>query len=226
MTFLFFPFSSTMCHPHTCTLCMQCVSSCPPQYYRDVLTSASGPIVVGTGVCRPCSRGCTSCSGPLPSQCSQCAGVGLRHANGSLECMNACPKGTYMDPSTMMCQACDTVCECCARPLTDYCSACMDLRSESCVSGCMTTSSMNGSGNGECWQQLMVSLNNSPLAYPEYLVSTYIAYNVTWLLLRLQKLEVALPLPLHCKLLDTVVPGACTYCVYGGEPAVCHCVKG
>lgn len=140
-------------HPLTCTHCLQCVSSCPPQYYRDVLTSASGPIVAGTAVCRPCSGGCSTCSGPTPTHCSQCTGMGLRHANGSLECVGACPTGTYQDLATMMCQPCNTVCECCEKSLTNYCSACDGLQSDSCASNCNTS----GSDNGECGQWLVAT---------------------------------------------------------------------
>lgn len=133
---------------------MQCVSSCPPRYYRDVLTSASGPIAAGTVVCRPCSEGCSSCTGPTPTQCSQCTGVGLRHPNGTLECLDMCPAGTFPDAAAM-CQPCDTVCECCAEPVSDYCRVCMGLQSDGCVPGC-STNPTNGVIDGGEWQWLIV----------------------------------------------------------------------
>lgn len=132
----FVPFVCSIVVSSSHTHFMQCVSSCPPQHYRDVLTSASGPIVAGTAVCRSCSEGCLSCSGPTPNQCSQCATLGVRHANGTLECVDTCPVGTYPDAADRLCQSCGTVCECCVRLLTNYCNACVNLRSNSCVSSC------------------------------------------------------------------------------------------
>ena len=131
-----YSFVSSLSHTHF----MQCVSSCPLQHYRDVLTSASGPLVAGTVVCRPCSA---------PSQCSQCATAVVMHANGTLNCVDTCPDGTYLDTADRLCQSCDTICDCCAEPLTDYCNVCIHLRSNSCVSACSTNGSNGGVASGK-----------------------------------------------------------------------------
>lgn len=104
----------------TCTGCYsgyylyagQCVGACPDRYYP----------AIGASVCSLCYSGCLECSGGGMDDCTVCDNGLLLYtdANGSKDCVDACPKGAYK--ANLACILCNSTCNECTSGLV--CSDC------------------------------------------------------------------------------------------------------
>ena len=78
-----------------------------------------------TGACTVCSTACTSCTGPLSTDCQSCAsGYYLQPA--ATACSTTCPGGYWPDASKRVCVQCSQNCLTCDQTQADnaHCLAC------------------------------------------------------------------------------------------------------
>lgn len=107
-----------------------CVSSCPAGFFGDKAARR----------CRRCYKGCESCVGRGPGQCTACK-RSLYHHPEMGACLPLCPPGFYAEERQKRCLKCHQSCKkCLGEP--DKCTACKDgfsLAGESCVPECLPT---------------------------------------------------------------------------------------
>nr|XP_047932300.1 proprotein convertase subtilisin/kexin type 6 isoform X2 [Anser cygnoides] len=107
-----------------------CVSSCPTGFFGDKAARR----------CRRCYKGCESCVGRGPGQCTACK-RSLYHHPEMGACLPLCPPGFYAEERQKRCLKCHQNCKkCLGEP--DKCTACKDgfsLAGESCVPECQPT---------------------------------------------------------------------------------------
>lgn len=88
-------------------------------------------------VCKNCEGTCTTCSGPLSTNCLTCSGA--RYFNSG-SCLLTCPNGKYGATSDNTCKGCNTNCLTCQTPdAPTYCLSCdipLYLKSNACVANC------------------------------------------------------------------------------------------
>nr|XP_009679865.1 PREDICTED: proprotein convertase subtilisin/kexin type 6 [Struthio camelus australis] len=91
-----------------------CVSSCPSGFFGDK----------GARRCRRCYKGCESCLGRGPNQCTACK-RSLYHHQEMNTCVVLCPPGFYSEERQKRCLKCHQSCKkCVGEP--DKCTACKD----------------------------------------------------------------------------------------------------
>ena len=116
-------------HPQTST----CQLVCPPGTYPNSITSTCD-------LCYKSTAGggsgfsCKTCFGPDSTDCTSCS-PGLYLENETSTCVITCPKGTYADNQTWICQPCydaqkqegslgEFSCATCDGPLSTHCLSC------------------------------------------------------------------------------------------------------
>ena len=104
-----------------------CLQSCPlAGYYPNPASN----------VCSPCASDCSSCVGPLSTQCLACnASYYLQPFSN--ECKDTCPSGYYPDFSNNVCAACDLGCLTCTESFV--CTSCKEgfyLYQSNCIRSC------------------------------------------------------------------------------------------
>uniref|UniRef100_A0A8D0GUK2 Proprotein convertase subtilisin/kexin type 6 n=1 Tax=Sphenodon punctatus TaxID=8508 RepID=A0A8D0GUK2_SPHPU len=105
----------------------KCVSSCPSGFFEDNTARK----------CRKCYKGCETCMGRNPNQCTACR-RGFYHHQETNTCMTLCPAGYYSEESHKHCLKCHQRCKkCVGEP--DKCTVCKDrfsLVGDSCIPEC------------------------------------------------------------------------------------------
>ena len=131
-----------------------CVGSCPGRFYQDMANRQ----------CSTCNDACLTCNGNgtmlEPGGCDSCAVFSWEHhprgntttASNVSECVLTCPLGTYGDPQSRACLACDDECSAPSGCFGPGPSACGDpsrtptavdcahaIRGRTCVASCNAT---------------------------------------------------------------------------------------
>jgi len=108
----------------------ECVGLCAAGQYQNRSD------IENTTFCLDCSAMCapnTNCSGPEPTQCSEC-----RFVRYQSECTTECPQGTYLANNNNTCQMCHPLCDVsagCTGPLPTECRRCANFSIASRITG-------------------------------------------------------------------------------------------
>jgi len=94
-----------------------CVEQCPHNYYSN------------DGACLQCDPLCLAgCTGSGPMYCDECLFAGVKHSDGSIECVEECDSSTYyLNSSTSLCEQCSDMCSSldgCDGPSSTDCRSC------------------------------------------------------------------------------------------------------